>query len=232
MTLALFLALGLGSARADEVDDALYDRLLGPEETSAYDVAEAVEPAALPTVSTAPTDILRSLWPVGGLLVVGGVLLWGRKLRRDAPHAVQPDLRVVSRVSLGGTSNAVLVEVVDGSGATRRMLLGAAGSAVPTLVADLSPMPVPVAVPEVAAVAAPVAAPSPIPPMVETPAALEAPRASRAENRSSNGRFGALLRRFEDQAAGGNAVTRKRVEAAQSLVQGMLADRAARGDQQ
>ena len=228
MILALFLALGLGSARADELDDALYERLLGPEETSAYDVPEtSPSPAALPPAPVHPTSVLRTVWPLGAVAVAGGMLWWGRRRWPQAAAVGETDLRVVSKVSLGGTATAVLVEAIDASGARRRMLLGAAGFGVPALVADLSPSvpsPVPATVPNRAE--EPIRAePAPVSrePLPAVPAAGPdgPPR-----------RFGALLRRFEEQSQHGEPVTRQRVEAAHSLVQGMLAARASRGDLQ
>ncbi len=72
---------------------------------------------------------------VPALLVVGGLLLWRARLQARL-RVPGPGMRVLSRLALGREGALLLVEVDDGRGESRRLLLGAGGGA-PRLVAEL-----------------------------------------------------------------------------------------------
>jgi hypothetical protein len=91
-------------------------------------------PPAIPTVTLPSPDVPLWAWP---LVLVGAVALYvlrDRLLRRRQPA---PVLRVLGRVSLGKEGSLALVDVDDGRGGSRRLLLGL-GAGTPQLLTDLS----------------------------------------------------------------------------------------------
>lgn len=154
---ALWLA-SVALAGSDQAE--LTARLLGP-------APAPVQAAA----ATDPTGGVRMALLVFGVLAVGIGLFWIRRLLTQQGAGAGPavPLRVVSRVSLGGTAALAVVEVHD-AGETTRYLVGYGGGA-PVLLSALSsdgPALVPVAYAE----------PEPVEPEAET-VPVEAPRARR-----------------------------------------------------
>lgn len=119
MILAL---LALLTARGD--DDATYERLFGPESTTATAIPESED--------------FPSPWRIFGPLVLGvGGLVLAWRMRRPPPSASEArPIVVIGRQPLGDRSALVLVEVAEPDGELRRLLIGTGPSA-PTLVADL-----------------------------------------------------------------------------------------------
>ncbi len=114
---------GEGAAETDE--EALRERLFGSD-------APAVE-AEVSGLRAAPGQPLGAWWPLG-LLALGGLAWAGRgRLRRDPAPA---PLHVLGQASLGRNTGVVLVEVEDGTGGRRRMLVGTGGQG-PVLLAHL-----------------------------------------------------------------------------------------------
>ena len=126
------------------VAEAEYQRLLGE-----LPVAPAVPPPPLPGGGAWGLGLL-----VPALLVIAGLLLWRARLQARL-RGPGPGMRLLSRLPLGREGSLLLVEVDDGRGETRRLLLGAGGGA-PRLVAELD-------------AAGPVAAGDPEPPPAPRP---------------------------------------------------------------
>lgn len=122
--LALLLSVALAAPPVTEA--GTYDRLFAE--------TEAVAAAPVPVDEPGPTV---PGWVVPVLLMGGclGWLLWQRR-KLAKPVVASPALRVVQRQSLGDRNSIVLVEVIEPSGETRRLLVGS-GSAAPVLLADL-----------------------------------------------------------------------------------------------
>lgn len=109
-------------AAATAADDPAYDRLFGADPVAA-------EAAPVETGPAVPTWV----WPASlfGLGVVAAM-----RLRRSALDARLGGMRVLDRQSVGDRSSLLVVEVPDGAGGKRRLLIGT-GSGAPSLVADL-----------------------------------------------------------------------------------------------
>jgi flagellar biogenesis protein FliO len=122
--LALLLSVALAAPPVTEA--GTYDRLFAETEAVASAPVPADEPG--PTVPG---------WVVPVLLMSGclGWLLWQRR-KLGKPAVASPALRIVQRQSLGDRNSIILVEVVEPTGETRRLLVGS-GSAAPVLLADL-----------------------------------------------------------------------------------------------
>ena len=104
--------------------DPNYDRLLGDEPPPP--TPESPDAVSLPVW----------VWPMAGLLVVlviGGRYLESRRRRSAGPPL---ELRLVSRLSRGREGQLAVIEVADGAGAYRRLLVGLGGGA-PRLVMEL-----------------------------------------------------------------------------------------------
>ncbi|MEC7949148.1 MAG: hypothetical protein VX265_16380 [Myxococcota bacterium] len=111
-------------------EQALYERLLGADETRP--VSDADTPPAAGLDIEAPT-VPGWLWVVGGVGGVGLLLLRSRSLKAlRGPDAIA----VVSRSQLGKDGSLAVVEVAEADGEKRRLLVGFGGGA-PRLVADL-----------------------------------------------------------------------------------------------
>lgn len=122
----LALLLSVAMAAPPVTETATYDRLFAETEEVAAAVTEPQDPGpALPG------------WLVP-VLLIGGCAGWlGWQWRKKGQKSVaSPALRVVQRVSLGDRNAVVLIEVVEPTGETRRLLVGS-GSASPVLLADL-----------------------------------------------------------------------------------------------
>lgn len=122
--LALLLSVALAAPPVTEA--GTYDRLFAE--------TEAVATAPVPVEEPGPSV---PGWVVPVLLMSGclGWLLWQRR-KLNKPAVASPALRIVQRQSLGDRNSIVLVEVIEPSGETRRLLVGS-GSAAPVLLADL-----------------------------------------------------------------------------------------------
>jgi Flagellar biosynthesis protein, FliO len=122
--LALLLSVALAAPPVTEA--GTYDRLFAE--------TEAVATAPVPVDEPGPSV---PGWVVPVLLMSGclGWLLWQRR-KLSKPAVASPALRIIQRQSLGDRNSIVLVEVIEPSGETRRLLVGS-GSAAPVLLADL-----------------------------------------------------------------------------------------------
>lgn len=98
------------------------------------------------------------LWGLLGLMLLA--LLVSRRTLFSGKREADDGILVTSRTSLGREGNLAVVEVGDGTGGRRRLLVGF-GSGAPRLVADLTPMP------EVLALAQETLGPRAIPTVVE-----------------------------------------------------------------
>lgn len=90
-----------------------------------------------------PANPLEALGPFGnlflilGMVSVGGAAYVARdKIRPGAERAGMPPLRVVGQTRIAGQAGLALVEVQDGEGKVRRLVVGI-GQGIPTLVSDL-----------------------------------------------------------------------------------------------
>jgi hypothetical protein len=124
---------------ADEVDDEdtrSADEIA--EEASVYARLFADSELIAPPKVVAPTPEVRAVplwaWPVG--LVGLGMLVWSRKKAQGQIDAHMPAINVLGRSALSRDGQLAVVEVADGCGGTRRLLIGFGGGA-PRLVADL-----------------------------------------------------------------------------------------------
>lgn len=105
--------------------DPTYDRLFADPETAPAAEVE-IEPA-----------VPIWVWPCAllGLGLVGAL-----KLKRTATRSEPVGLRIIDRTATGDRGTLLVVEVNDGLGGRRRLLLGS-GHGPPTLVADLGTFP-------------------------------------------------------------------------------------------
>ncbi len=114
------------TALAGELDD----RLLG-------------EAPTIEAEASAPTSGFDGWGVVLGALVFGGITLVARnKLQARVPKAWRLEdsgIEVIARKNLGAGAGLAIVEVEDGAGGTRRLLVGV-GNGGPNLVSDLSSM--------------------------------------------------------------------------------------------
>jgi len=108
---------------------AEFDRLFGP--TPGPLQVDALAPDRLPDFP---------LW-MAPLVVLAGVGLYLLRGRLSKIVSAKVPIQVVGRAPLGPGSSVVILEVVDGDGGTRRLLVGMTGSASPNLLADLSATP-------------------------------------------------------------------------------------------
>lgn len=102
--------------------DASYDRLFGPEATEAAQAGESTIPAG------------GWAWPA--LLAGAGVAAAWHLRRKALAGDASLGMKVLQRQVLGDKSSLVLVEVADGHGGARRLLLGSSPTGV-ALVQDL-----------------------------------------------------------------------------------------------
>ena len=136
-------------AKAD--DSTQFDRLFGEE-----DAAESA-PSSPPRLPTPQMPLW--LWGLLGLMFLA-LIVSRRALLPGKRGEADEGIRVTSRTSLGREGNLAVVEVGDGTGGRRRLLVGF-GSGAPRLVADLTPMP------EVLTLAQETLGPRPVPTVVE-----------------------------------------------------------------
>lgn len=110
----------------------LQQRLLGEAQT-----------AEIPSLA-APMTTPWWTWPLAllGLAGVAGATVQARR-RREGPHN---DVLVLSRTALSRNASLAVIEVLDATGETRRMLIGVGGSNAPQMVADLTLPPQPAVV--------------------------------------------------------------------------------------
>ncbi len=104
--------------------DPTYERLLGDQPPTP--TPESPEALSLPIW----------VWPLAALLVLlvlGGRFLESRRRKSAGPPL---ELRLISRLSLGREGQLAVIEVADGAGAYRRLLVGLGGGA-PRLVMEL-----------------------------------------------------------------------------------------------
>ncbi len=131
----MIAALLVPLALADE--PATYERLFGDPPAATTETVPPAEPAP---------------WGMVGAVALAGVgllALW--RLRKSGPHgAAGRPLEILGRYPLGDRNALVLVEVVDGDGERRRLLIGT-GTGAPTLVSDLGSGAMPSVVDEVLA---------------------------------------------------------------------------------
>ncbi len=139
------------TAPSPEGSPGEFDRLFGEEDASA---SAPSTPPRLPT-----PQMPLWLWGLLGLMLLA-LLVSRRALLPGKRGAADQGIQVTSRTSLGREGNLAVVEVGDGSGGRRRLLVGF-GSGAPRLVADLTPMP------EVLALAQETLGPRPVPTVVE-----------------------------------------------------------------
>jgi len=108
---------------------AEFDRLFGP--TPGPLQVDALTPDRLPDFP---------LW-MAPVVVLAGVGLYLLRGRLSKIVSAKVPIQVVGRAPLGPGSSVVILEVVDGDGGTRRLLVGMTGSASPNLLADISATP-------------------------------------------------------------------------------------------
>lgn len=102
--------------------DPTYERLFGE-----------ADPAVAAVVEVGPT-VPMWIWPA---MLLGLGVVAASRLRSSLPHkAVNADLTILHRQSAGDRSTLLVVEVADGHGVRRRLLVGT-GTGAPALVADL-----------------------------------------------------------------------------------------------
>lgn len=147
-----------------------YDRLLGDAK---------IEPKASSGPPPLPTPQMPIwLWGLLGIMLLALVVS-----RRSLFPKLGEDegIRVTSRTSLGREGNLAVVEVGDGTGGRRRLLVGF-GAGAPRLVADLTPMP------EVLSLAEETLGPRPVPARAERgPQDEPPPAAARSERAPRRG---------------------------------------------
>ncbi|MBM4390355.1 MAG: flagellar biosynthetic protein FliO, partial [Deltaproteobacteria bacterium] len=102
--------------------DADYNRLFGAE--------------AAPASASAPAELPASGWAWPALLAGAGVAAAWQLRKKVHANAAQVGMRVVQREVVGDKSSLILVEVDDGKGNARRLLLGSSPGGV-ALVQDL-----------------------------------------------------------------------------------------------
>ncbi len=94
-------------------------------------------PASSALVAAGSSPII-AWWMVPLLAALAGLNLWLRRRRPGRPRRDDAALKIVARQGLGGTSQLVVVEVLDGDGAPHRLLVGT-GPEGPRLVSELTP---------------------------------------------------------------------------------------------
>ncbi len=120
---------GAAGGTAESAAEAQFKRLFGEQEPATAPGGEATGPEG--------PSVPGWLWGVVLLMVVA--LFFARRtlnLKRSDDEGI----KVLSRASLGKDGNIAVLEVGDGQGGRRRLMVGY-GSGAPRLVADLTPIP-------------------------------------------------------------------------------------------
>lgn len=126
----------LSSLAFGDAPEPTFQRLFaGGTEAAAGEIAGASAEPGVPASGWA--------WPA---LLSGAGLVAAWQLRKRAGLASTDSMRVIQRQVLGDKTTLVLVEVQDGQGATRRLLVGSANGAL-NLINDLGVVSAPVATP-------------------------------------------------------------------------------------